>query len=126
MAPKLTPRQQAQLGLLETLPPKFARIQAVIEQMGSGKADDTLVRGMIRVLDETKSGASQLGMNSLADAAGQMAAMARRGGGLQIKVRGLREMLISVRTNFDAAFKKASVPEVHYEPDPPAPAVPEA
>jgi hypothetical protein len=117
MALKLSPRQQVQLALLETLPPKLARIQSVVEQMGSGKVDDTLVRGMIRVLDETKAGASQLGMNGLADACGQMAAMARRGGGLQVKVRGLRDMLASVRTNYEAALKKASTPEPGDHPE---------
>ena len=96
--------------MLETLPPKFARIQSVIEQMGSGKVDDQLVRGMIRTLDETKAGATQLGMAGLGDACGQMAAMARRGGGLQSKVRGLRDALTSVKTFYEGALKKATTP----------------
>lgn len=110
MGLKLTSKQQTQLAMLETLPPKFARIQSVIEQMGSGKVDDQLVRGMIRTLDETKAGATQLGMAGLGDACGQMAAMARRGGGLQIKVRGLRDALTSVKTFYEGALKKATTP----------------
>ena len=43
--------------------------------------------------------------------AGFMGTMARRGGGLQMKVRGLRELLGSLRTNFDGAVKAASTPE---------------
>jgi hypothetical protein len=112
MALKLSAKQQAQLAFLALLPPRLQRINSVVEQMGgSSKLDESLVRGMIRVLDETKAGASQLGLGGLADAAGQMAAMARRGGGLQVKVRGLRDLLGGVRNHYDAALKKASVPE---------------
>jgi hypothetical protein len=68
---------------------------------------------MIRTLDEVKSGASQLKLNGLADAASQMAATARRGGGAQVKVRALRDNLASVRMHYDSALKKASIPVAH-------------
>ncbi|HXI19490.1 MAG TPA: hypothetical protein VNH46_00310 [Gemmatimonadales bacterium] len=119
MALKLSAKQQAQLAFLELLPPKFHRVQSVIEQMSAPKMDETLVRGMIRVLDETKAGASQLSMNGLADAAGQMAARARGGGGQQVKVRALRDMLGSLKMNYDAALKRASVPEPDSGEEPP-------
>jgi hypothetical protein len=109
MAIQLTARQQAQLAFLERLPPKLAKVKTIVEQMGGGSLDETAVRSMIRMLDEIKAGASQLSINGFADAAGAMAAMARRGGGLQVKVRGLRDALVSVKTNYDAAIKKASV-----------------
>lgn len=115
MALKLTARQQSQLAFLELLPPKFQRFASVIEQMNAPKVDESLVRGLIRQLDEMKSGASQLGMNGLADAAGQMASMARRGGGQQVKVRGLRDGLAVLKMNFDGALKKASVPQAEGE-----------
>lgn len=117
MALKLTTQQQSQLAFLDLLPPKFARALSVIEQMGGGKVDESVVRGMVRIMDEIKAGASQLKMNALADAAANCAAVGRRGGGLQVKVRGLREALASVRMNHDAATKKASIPvaAVHHE-----------
>lgn len=110
MAIKLSARQQSQLAFLELLPPRFQRFANVIEQMSAPKVDESLVRGLIRQLDEMKSGASQLGMNGLADAASQMASMARRGGGQQVKVRGLRGGLGVLKMNFEGALKKASVP----------------
>jgi len=110
MALKLTARQQSQLKFLELLPPKFQRLHSVIEQMTAPKVDESLVRGLIRQLEEVKSGASQLGMNGLADAAGQMASTARRGGGQMIKVRGLRDGLGNLKMNFEGALRKASVP----------------
>lgn len=118
MALKLSVRQQSQLAFLNLLPPKFARCLSVIEQMGGGgKVDESLVRGMIRIMDEVKAGASQLKINSLADAAANMAAVGRRGGGQQVKVRALREALASVKVNHDKATAKASIPvaEVPHE-----------
>jgi len=112
MAVKLSSRQQAQLGFLQTLPPKFQRIYAVIEEMGALRADDVVVRGLIRVLDEMKAGAGGLSLTGLADTAGLMATMARRGGGLQMKVRGLRELLGSLKINYEAAMRSATTPEV--------------
>jgi hypothetical protein len=120
MALKLSPKQQSQLAFLEMLPPKFQRIQSVIEMMQNPKLDETLVRGMTRMLDEMKAGASQLTMNSLADALGAMASTSRRGGGLQVKIRGLRDQLANVKVNYASAVKKASVPEAHAEQEHPA------
>ena len=48
MAVKLSSRQQAQLAYLQTLPPKFQRIHAVIEEMAALRADDVVVRGLAR------------------------------------------------------------------------------
>lgn len=118
MGVKLSAMQQSQLAFLELLPPRIARISSLVEQMSGNRVDESLVRGLIRTLDEMKAGASQLRMNSLADAAGQMAAIARRGGGQQVKVRGLRDALGSVKQNFDAAMKKASVPEADLAEEP--------
>ena len=109
MSLNLTVQQQSQLAMLSLLPPKIQRIQSVIEQMAGGVADEAVVRGMVRLLDEMKAYASQLKMNGLAEAAGQMASTGRRGGGLQVKVRGLRENMTTVRTNYEMALRKASV-----------------
>ena len=111
MGHKLSSRQYAQLAFLETLPPKFLRIHAVIEQMAALQADEIMVRGLCRMLDEVKSTASQLSLNGIADSAGLMASMARRGGGLQMKVRGLREFTGSLKINYEGALRKATTPE---------------
>ncbi len=111
MALKLTSKQQTQLAFLETLPPKLQRAAGAIELMSTNKADDNIVRGLCRMLDELKANAQGLGLPGLADAAGIMATMARRGGGMQSKVRGLRELLGTLRANYDGAVKKATTPE---------------
>jgi hypothetical protein len=111
MAIKLSARQQSQLAYLERLPPRLQRLNAMVEQLGVGAADETAIRSMVRMLDEMKSGASQLSIGGLAEALGAMAAIARRGGGAQVKVRGLRDQLGVVRTNYDISLKKAMVPD---------------
>jgi hypothetical protein len=111
MAVKLSSRQQAQLAFLQTLPPKFQRMHAVIEEMAALRADEVVVRGFARQLDELKAGAAALSLTGLADTAGLMGTMARRGGGLQMKVRGLRELLGSLKINYEAALRSATTPE---------------
>jgi hypothetical protein len=111
MAVKLTSRQQAQLGYLQSLPPKFQRIHSTIEEMSALRADEAVVRGLARLLDEIKANAAALSITGLADTAGLMATMTRRGGGLQTKVRGLRELLGSLKINYEAAVRSASTPE---------------
>ena len=111
MSVKLSSRQQAQLAYLQTLPPKFQRIHAVIEEMSTLRADDVVVRGLARLLDEIKGKAASLSLTGLADSAGLMATMTRRGGGLQMKVRGLRELLGSLKINYEGAMRSATTPE---------------
>jgi hypothetical protein len=111
MAQNLSSRQQAQLAFLQQLPPKFQRMHNIIEQMTSLRVDETILRGFGRLLDEVKGKASALSLNGLADTAGLMGTMLRRGGGLQFRVRGLRELLGSLKSNYDQALRAASTPE---------------
>jgi hypothetical protein len=117
MAPKLSTRQQAQLAFLAQLPPKFQRMHSIIEQMSSLRVDETIIRGFARLLDEVKGKATALSLNGLADTAGLMGTMLRRGGGLQFRVRGLREQLASLKTGYEAALRDATTPESSPESD---------
>ena len=118
MAVKLSSRQVAQLAYLETLPKRFQRIHAVIEEMSSLRADDVVVRGLARLLDQIKSESGSLSLSGLATTAGLMSTMVRRGGGLQMKVRGLRELQASLKINYDAAVRVASTPEQGADAEP--------
>lgn len=117
MALKLSSRQLQQLDFLRTLPPRFAKMHAVIEQMSSNHADDTMVRGFCRSLDEVKALSQQYGLSGLAETAGLMATMGRRNGALLMRVRGLRELLGSLRINCEGALKNASTPEREAAPE---------
>jgi hypothetical protein len=119
MALKLSARQQAQLGFLQTLPPKFSRIKNIVEQMAALRADEATVRALGRILDETRANAQAFSLGGIADTCGLMSTMARRGGGLQMKVRGLRELLGSLQVNYEGALRAASIPEAPEEVTPP-------
>jgi hypothetical protein len=110
MAQKLSSRQQAQLDYLHTLPPRLGHIHAVIEEMAGLRADDAVVRGLARRLDEIKAEANGLGLSGLAETAGIMSTMTRRGAGLRIKVRALRELLGSLKINYEAAMRSVTPP----------------
>jgi len=111
MAVKLSSRQQAQLAYLQTLPPRFGRIHSVVEEMAGLRADEAVVRGLARLLDQIKAEAGALSLSGVAETAGIMGTMTRRGGGLQMKVRGLREQLGSLKVNYEAAVRSATTPE---------------
>lgn len=115
---KLTSRQQAQLAFLETMPKRFERMHVVIERMAALQADEAQVRGLGRLLDELKAHAAGLGLAALADTAGLMSTLSRRGGGMQMKVRGLREFYGSLKINYEGALKSASTPESAEEAGP--------
>jgi hypothetical protein len=85
MAFKPSSRQQAQLAFLQMLPPKFQRIHNIVEQMSTLRADESVVRSLGRLLDEIKGNAAALSLSGIADTAGIMGTMVRRGGGVQMK-----------------------------------------
>jgi hypothetical protein len=111
MSQKLSARQQAQLAYLQSLPPRFSRIKHTVELMASLKADEAAVRGLGRQLDEIRANAQALSMGGLAETCGLMSTISRRGGGLQMKVRGLRELMGSLQVNYEGALRAASQPE---------------
>ncbi len=114
---KLTPRQLAQIAILETLPPRFEQMHRMVEELASLRGDEALNRRLARMLDESKAATNTLGLTSLSETLGMMAMLARRTGGLQMKVRGLREGLGSLKVNFEGAWRSATTPE---PPDPSA------
>ena len=110
MADKLTPRQIAQLEVLETLPPKFETLKRLIEEVAGLRADETVIRRLCRILDESKIATNGIGLSALSETLGIMGTLARRGGGIQMRVRGLREGLASLKTNYEGALRSAKTP----------------
>ena len=103
--------QQAQLVYLSSLPPKFERIHRLVEEIANLQGGEMTVKTLCRILDELRNQASSLSLNSLADVFGMMSMVARRGGGLQMKVRALREGQASLKVNYEGALRSASTPE---------------
>ena len=111
MADKLTSRQQAQIAVLEGLTPKFGQMHRLIEELAGARPDISVVRRLCRLLDEGKGATSGVGLSSLTQTMGSMGMMARRTGGDQMKIRGLREGLAMLKINYDVALRVAKTPE---------------
>lgn len=109
--PTLSGAQQAQLAFLQTLPPKFEKIHRQTEEIATLKADEMVQRSLARSLDILRNEAAGLMLSGLADVFGLMSNLARRGGGVQLKVRGLREGLGSLHLNYEGALRSATTPE---------------
>ena len=118
MADKLTSRQQAQINVLESLPPKFAQMHRLIEELAGSRPDISVVRRLCRLLDEGKGATSGVGLSNLTQTMGTMGMLARRTGGEQMKIRGLREGLGSLKINFDGALRAAKTPAPQDAEDP--------
>lgn len=105
MAKKLSAAAQAQFNFLQSLTPQFDRIHRLVEEMASLRLDESRVRSLTRQLDQLKTQAASLSLASLADTFGMMSMLARRGGGMQMKVRGLREGMASLKINHEGAVR---------------------
>jgi len=110
MADKLNSRQQAQITVLESLPAKFAQMHRLIEEMAGARVDISVVRRLCRVLDEGKGATSGVGLSSLTQTMGTMGMMARRTDEDQMRIRGLREGLASLKISYDVALRTANTP----------------
>jgi len=105
MAKKLSAAAQAQFNFLQSLTPQFDRIHRLVEEMASLRLDEARVRSLTRQLDQLKTQAASLSLAPLADTFGMMSMLARRGGGMQMKVRGLREGMASIKINHEGAVR---------------------
>jgi len=110
MPDKLNSRQLAQLAVLEPLPQRFEQIHRLVEEIGGLRADEAVTRRLCRILDEAKSATNTAGLTALSETFGIMGTLARRNAGLQMKVRGLREGLTSLKINFEGALRAARTP----------------
>ena len=119
MTDKLTSRQLAQLGVLEPLPARFEQIHRLVEEIAGLRADESVVRRLCRVLDEAKAATNSVGLIALSETMGNMGTIARRHGGMQMKIRGLREGLGSLKVNYEGAFRSANMPLPQNAEEPP-------
>ena len=119
MTQKLSSRQLAQLGVLEPLPAKFQLMHRLIEEIAGLRGDESVVRRLCRILDEAKSATNMVGLTALSETMGNMGMIARRNAGMQMKIRGLREGLGSLKVNFEGALRSAKMPEPEKAEGPP-------
>jgi hypothetical protein len=117
MATKLNSGQLAKLAILETFPPKFDQIHRAIEELSAVRVDESVARRLARLLDEMKAAAQSIGEGAVAETCGIMGTMARRTGGHQTRIRGLRENFSGLKVNFEGAMRGATREEDKDEVD---------
>lgn len=108
MASKLSARQQAQLGWLDTVPMKLDRLNKIVETMGVGQADDAMIRTGVRMADQLKAQASSVGMVTMTEFFARMGATLRQSGSAPQRVKVLRELSAGARITMETFRRTAS------------------
>lgn len=111
MSDKLSNQQHLRQSVLDALPKRFDQMHRLIEEIAGLRADESVSRRLCRILDESRAAANAAGMKALTETMGTMSMLARRNSGLQMKIRGLREGLASLKINFEGAVRAASIPD---------------
>lgn len=124
MTDKLTPQQQAQLEILATLPPRFEIVNRIIGEIETLHADDTQIRRLCRLLESGMATMNSIGQTALAETMGTMGTIARRSGDVRMKVRGLRDGLLSLKINYEGALRAVHLLSRVEPPAPPSASAP--
>jgi len=112
MAQKLTPEQAARIeqigGFLKTLD-HVDKLVAELESNRAAKSKilENICESLARELSQLRQRALTANVGTIADVAGAMSVMAGRGGGINMKIRGLADGVNSLRLQLDHAMKQA-------------------
>ena len=116
MAQKLTAEQAARVeqlhGFLKTVD-HVAKLVAELDSNRAAKAKvlENICESLARELSQMRQRALTANVGTIADVAGAMSVMAGRGGGINMKIRGLADGVNSLRLQLDHALKQAMTPE---------------
>ncbi len=102
MGDKPSGKALRRLSSLEEAKRKLDRIHGLVEQLASARSgEEAMLRSVGRATAEVARLFADNALAVMADTAGKMAMIASRGGGLNMKVRALREMVGSLRANLE-------------------------
>ncbi|MGH7546649.1 MAG: hypothetical protein ACREMM_00575 [Gemmatimonadales bacterium] len=116
MAQKLTAEQAARIeqieGFLKTVD-HVAKLVAELDSNRAAKAKflENICESLARELSQMRQRALTANVGTIADVAGAMSVMAGRGGGINMKIRGLTDGVNSLRLQLEHALKQAMTPE---------------
>ncbi|HYT72873.1 MAG TPA: hypothetical protein VEK78_15915 [Gemmatimonadales bacterium] len=124
MAPKLTAdqvrRKEEVLAFLKTTD----HVGSLVTELDSNRAAksqviENICERIARELSHMRQRALTTNIGTIADVAGTMSVMAGRGGGIDMKIRGLTDGVSSLRMQLDWALKQATTPEKQTPEAPP-------
>jgi len=124
MVTKLTADQQRRVGDIQQFQKVVEHVAKLVAELNSSRAAkatfiDNICESIARQLSQMRQRALTSGVGTIADVAGAMSVMAGRGGGIDMKIRGLSDGVNSLRMQLDQALKQAMTPEPTQPPGPP-------
>lgn len=116
MAEKLTPSQLRRIDQVREFIKAVQHVKKLVAELdGSRGARPQVIEGICtsiaRELSQLRQRAMAANVGAVADAAGGMAVLAGRGGGLPMKVRGLTEGTVGLLMQLDQFLKQAMTVE---------------
>jgi hypothetical protein len=125
MVAKLTVDQLRRIEEIEEYQKVVDHTHHLVQELGANRAAPTIVLARIceaisRDMSKMRQRSLTSNIGTIADVAGALAVMASRGGGLNMKLRGLEDGVNSLKLQLDHALKMASTPEETKPPSQPA------
>lgn len=122
MVPKLTGEQAARIDQIQGFLKTVDHVAKLVAELDSNRAAkskiiENICESLARELSQLRQRALTANVGTMADVAGTMSVMAGRGGGINMKIRGLADGVNSLRLQLDQAMKQAMTPEKK-EPEP--------
>jgi len=123
MAQKLTAEQLARIEYVQGSLRTVDHVAKLVHELDSNRAAkskvlENICESIARELAHMRQRALTANIGTIADVAGSMSVMAGRGGGIDMKIRGLGDGVNSLRLQLDQAMKQAMTPDKK-EPQPP-------
>ena len=125
MVEKLTVDQLRRIEMVEEYQKVVEHTHHLVQELGANRAAPAIVLARIcesiaRDMSKMRQRSLTSNIGTIADVAGALAVMAARGGGFNMKLRGLEDGINSLRMQLDHALKMASAPEEKKPPSQPA------
>ncbi|HEU5260955.1 MAG TPA: hypothetical protein VFU41_05960 [Gemmatimonadales bacterium] len=116
MAQKLPAQQAARIEQLQVFLKTVDHVAKLVAELDSNRAAkakvlENICESLARELSQMRQRALTANVGTIADVAGAMSVMAGRGGGINMKIRGLADGVNSLRLQLDQALKQAMTPE---------------
>jgi len=115
MADKLTPEQYRRLDEVREYLKEVQHIKKLVAELEGSRAGratiiQSICESIARELSELRQRTRTAKLGSVPDTAGAMSVMAARGGGINMKIRGLSEGVASLTMELEQAIRAASTP----------------
>lgn len=115
---KLSIQAQQTIAFFDDVKKKTDRLYSLIEQYTAAKvAQDQYLGPIGRTATDVNRMLMNKGYGVMADTANQMAMLAKRGGSVNTKSRGFRELMNSIRAAMDTNIKIIIAEEAHKKDD---------